>query len=369
MSRFGAGTLIAIIVTGLILLGLVILASASGSFSAEASNVFYKQIIWLALGVIAALFASKVDLFRMRKWVPYFGLFTVFLLIMVLIPGVGVRVNGSMRWFGVGFVRIQPSELAKLALVFALAYYLSYFQRDLRSFRKGFVIPVALIALPCMLIILEPDFGTAFLCGAIGFMLLFLAGARLSYLLPTLFSGVLVFAVAIMLDPIRLKRITSFLNVEGNKNDGAYQLWQGILAFGAGGLDGVGLGNGRQQLHFLPEAHTDFILSIIGEELGLFFTLGTALAFLAIFIIGLGQLRKAPELFTFTLGAGSLLFIVLQGLLNMGVVVGLLPTKGMGLPFISYGGASLFIMLVFVGILINCFRTWNTQPSIKAKEL
>jgi len=151
--------------------------------------------------------------------------------------------------------------------------------------------------------------------------------------------------------------------------DGAYQLWQGMLAFAAGGIEGVGLGSGRQQMSFLPEAHTDFIFPIIGEELGLYFTTGVVLLFLTIFLVGFLILRQAPNLFYFSLVLGSLLCIVLQAFINIGVVTGLLPTKGMSLPFISYGGSNLILMFALIGILLNCLRTWSVKPLVKASEL
>jgi len=203
----------------------------------------------------------------------------------------------------------------------------------------------------------------------VGLGLLFLSGARLIYLLPSLFGAVFLFSVAVFFDPIRLKRITAFLDLEGNKSDGAYQLWQGILAFGAGGLYGEGLGQGRQQMAFLPEAHNDFIFPVIGEELGFFFTAGIAILFLMIFIVGYISLKNAPTLYHFILVAGALFFIVFQALINMGVVTGLLPTKGMSLPFISYGGSNLIVMYSFVGLILNVFRNWAKSPLPMAREL
>ncbi|MFI5205766.1 MAG: FtsW/RodA/SpoVE family cell cycle protein, partial [Candidatus Paceibacterales bacterium] len=178
-----------------------------------------------------------------------------------------------------------------------------------------------------------------------------------------------VFAGAILADPVRLKRITAFLDVEGNKFDSSYQLWQGMLAFAAGGVTGVGLGNGRQQLSFLPEAHNDFIFPVIGEELGLFFSSGVVILYGVIFFLGVKILRLAPNLFYFSLASGSLLCIIFQALINIGVVTGLLPTKGMSLPFISYGGTNLILVFVLIGVLLNCLRTWSKQPLDESREL
>jgi len=198
--------------------------------------------------------------------------------------------------------------------------------------------------------------------------MLFLAGLRLKFLIPTAVISLTLFSVAVYHDPIRLKRITSFLDVEGNRTDSAYQLWQGILAFGAGGIEGVGLGEGRQQMSFLPEAHTDFIFAIVGEELGFIFTAGVVVLFMTLFFIGFLQLNRAPNLYQYLLVVGALLFITFQALINIGVVTGCLPTKGMSLPFISYGGSNLVLMFTLTGIILNGFRSWDL-PILRSQRL
>jgi len=196
-----------------------------------------------------------------------------------------------------------------------------------------------------------------------------LAGARIVYLAPAMVGAIGLFSLMVYNDPVRLARITSFLHIQENISTGAYQLWQGILAFGAGGLWGVGLGNGRQQFSFLPEAHTDFIFAILAEELGLVATLSVVILFALIFLVVMLQLRRAPNMFQFLLGAGSLLFIVLQAVINIGVVTGCFPTKGMSLPFISYGGSNLVVVFIFTGLLLNLFRQWDKPIVSKAREL
>ena len=339
---------ILIAVSALTLLGLVVLFSASQSPQVESVGIFKRQIFLLILALGCGISVSFADLNKLKgstlTWI--IGGLAIIGLVCVLIPGLGVKVNGARRWLNVGITRLQISEFAKIGMVFVLAEYLSANQRVLHTFWKGFCIPCGIVGLFAGLIIVEPDFGTAFLCGIVGLTLLFLGGVRMRFLIPSITCALTLFAVAVWLDPVRLRRITSFLDVEAHKTDGAYQLWQGILAFAAGGVSGVGLGQGRQQLAFLPEAHTDFIFPIIGEELGWIFTVGVALAFLLIFLLGMRQLRFAPNLHQFTLGAGSLLFLTLQALINMGVVTGCLPTKGMSLPFISYGGANGELMKI-----------------------
>lgn len=366
--RVNLGLVLFFAVAGLTLLGLVVLASASRSFSQD-TLIFRKQFILLCVAMVMGVVTFCVNLEKLRNLSFLIGIGTLFCLILVLIPGLGVKVNGARRWLGSGTYRFQVSEFAKIALVYVLAHYLSINQRFIKNFVQGFFIPSVIIGVTCLLIILEPDFGTCFLCGCVGFGMLFIAGARLMYILPSLLGGVFLFLIAVLLNPVRLRRLTSFLDMEGNKSDGAYQLWQGILAFAAGGVEGVGLGNGRQQMAFLPEAHTDFIFPIIGEELGLYFTLGVVIFFFIIFIVGYKILCRIPDLFYALLVTGSLLCIVLQSVINIGVVTGLLPTKGMSLPFISYGGANLIVMFMFTGILLNALRVWSRGAKIKPSEL
>lgn len=360
---------IVICVTLLISVGLIILASASQSFNNQNSNLFNKQLISLVVAMIAGTIFALVDLEKIKRYAYWLAAGTIILLILVLIPGIGKTVNGAQRWLAIGPMRFQPSDAAKIALVLVMARYLSDNQRRLQHLIHGYITPCAIIGFCSGIILLEPDFGTAFLCGCVGFGMLFLAGARLLYILPTILGGVMLFAVAVMLDPIRLKRITAFLDVEGNKSDGAYQLWQGILAFGSGGLHGVGLGKGRQQMAFLPEAHNDFIFPVIGEELGFYFTAGIALLYLTLFVVGYMSLKKAPTLYQFLLVAGALFFVVFQSLINMGVVTGLLPTKGMSLPFISYGGSNLLVMCALIGIILNTVRGWGKLSIPSMREL
>lgn len=367
-SSVPSGMFLLVAACALTFLGLIALSSATQSFSGDA-HFFQRQIIWLMIALGAGVFAATIEWEELRKLSPYVAAISIISLLLVFIPGFGLEINGARRWVNLGFMNLQVSEIAKIGMIFVLADYLGRNQRELKTFLRGFFIPCVWIGGICFLILLEPDFGTAFLCGVVGYSMLFLAGVRLLYLIPSLVSALVLFSVAIYFDPVRLARITSFLNIEANKADGAYQLWQGILAFGAGGLGGVGLGNGRQQNYYLPESHTDFIAAIIGEELGLFFTVGMVFLFLGIFLIGIYNLRRAPNLFQFSLVLGALLFMILQAVINMGVVTGCLPTKGMSLPFISYGGSNLVLMFIFCGLMINAFRRWNRPPLERVREI
>ena len=351
----------------LTMIGLVMLFSAGVVRGAQA--LLTKQIIWLALSLLMGLYAAFMDLdwLRRKSWIV-FGL-CIIALILTLVPGIGVKVNGAQRWIGLGPLRIQPSEFAKIGLVIILAAYFSNRHREIKSFLYGFLVPSVVVGLCCGLIILQPDFGTCFLCGAVAATMMFQAGTSLRWLLPVAGLAVVAFSVLVYFDPVRIRRVTSFLDVEANANDSAYQLWQGMLAFGVGGLDGVGLGMGRQQMHFLPEAHTDFIFPVIGEELGLLVTAGIVISFLVLFASVFLRLRQAPRLYEYLLAMGAILFVTLQAIINMGVVTGSLLTKGMSLPFISYGGSNLMVTFVLLGFVINVLKSMNSPQSLRAREL
>ncbi len=346
-------------------LGLLVLMSAANN-SADPYLYLKKQAIWMALAFAACVAAAYMDLNLIKKFALPIAIFSMLLLIAVLVPQIGKEVNGSRRWIAIGSVVFQPSDIAKFSLVILLSKYVHDNQRRIKTFWKGFVFPFGILGVFCVFIILEPDFGTTALCAAVGLSIIFLAGVRLLYLLPAFGGAAMLFGVMVYLNPNRIQRLVNFLDFEGNKADGTYQLYQAILAFGTGGVEGVGLGQGRQQLSYLPEAHTDFIFALIGEQLGLIYTLLVALSFLLIFGFAMYKLRNAPNLFEFSMGIGAMMMIVLQALFNMCVVTGLVPTKGISLPFISYGGSNLVVMFAFTGILINCIRTWSKPTQIQA---
>jgi len=275
------------------------------------------------------------------------------------VPYLGIRVNGSRRWLGYGSLRLQVSEFGKLALVFCLAHYLALNQTRIGELTRGFLWPLVLIGAFAGLVLKETDMGTAALMVAVGFILLFLAGARWRYILPSVAAVMAAFAGIVALIPNRLERFMAFLDVEANKSGKSYQLYQSLVAFAAGGVDGAGLGQGRQQLNYLPEAQTDMILAIVGEELGLWFTLGVVVVFAIMFAAGLMHLRRAPNLFHFLLVTGCILLIALQAIINLGVVTGVFPTKGMSLPFMSAGLSNLTLMGLLLGVLLNTQRTWG----------
>jgi cell division protein FtsW len=343
---------------GLTFLGLTVLFSASISLKQDPYFYIDKQVLGVVLAAVLCFIASKINLDYARQASGWIAGVALVMLVLVLIPHLGVVVKGSRRWLGYGAARLQVSEFAKLAMVFCLAHYLALNQTRIGDFKRGYLYPLGIIGAFAGLILLEPDFGTAALALSVGLLLLFLAGAKWRYILPTIALSAGAFAVLVAHNANRLRRFTAFLDVEGNRQAGTYQLYQSLEAFAAGGTSGAGLGQGRQQINFLPEAHTDFIFAVIGEELGMWFTLAVVAVFAVMFVAGLAHLRRAPNLFHFLLAAGCLLLMCLQSIINLGVVTGVLPTKGMSLPFISAGLSNLLLMGLLVGILINTQRTW-----------
>ena len=351
--------IIVVCAIGLTILGLTILFSASASFKQGPYYYLNKQLFGVALAAVLCWVTSRVNLDYLRKYAWWMAGGFILMLVLVLIPGIGVWRTGARRWLGHGSLLLQVSEFAKLGLVFCLAHYLALNQSRLGEFKRGYVYPLAIIGVFALLVQREPDFGTAALMVAVGLVLLFLSGAKWRYIIPTVAMVVGLFSIAVAFNPNRLRRFLAFLDVEGNKQGGTYQLYQSLAAFASGGVDGVGLGQGRQQLSFLPEAHTDMIFAVVGEEMGLWFTLGVVIVFTVMFVAGLIHLRRAPNLFQFLLVAGCLLMICLQAIINLGVVTGVFPTKGMSLPFISAGLSNLLLMGLLLGVLLNTQRTWG----------
>jgi cell division protein FtsW len=361
---------ILVCVAALVAIGLAVLFSASSTAKGGPTAYLYKQLIFLALAIGAGWLVDRTDLEQLRRFSWVAAAAALAGLVVVLVPHLGITVKGSRRWLGIGGLRLQVSEFAKLAMVFSLSHYLAINQNRLHDFWKGFAIPCAWTGFFAVLILLEPDFGSAFLTAAIGVVLIYLAGARLRFVLPSISVALVGFAALVLHNPNRLRRITSFMDVGANRSEGAYQLWQALLAFAAGGVEGVGLGNGRQQNYYMPEPHTDFIFAVLGEELGLIFTLLVVGLFVTIFIAGLRHVRRAPNLFQFLLVTGCLLLISLQAIINLAVVTGMIPTKGMSLPFISAGGSNLVLMGLLVGVFINTARTWERpRPLVRPRAL
>lgn len=351
--RFAVTTL-ASCVAALLALGLVMLYSSS--MSQVGAHYLMLQLIWCAFGFVLCVAATTLDYQLLRKFAWPIFLLALLLLVAVLVPHIGRKINGARRWFDFHGMRFQPSEFAKIALVIVLAWYGHHCQRQMNTWNRGVVLPGVLIALVLGLVFVEPDRGTTILLATVSGTMLLLAGARWKYIVPPILLGVVALGVSILFDPMRLRRIFSWWDLEQHKDGVGYQAYQAMIALGSGGWTGLGLGNGRQKLGFVPEDHTDFILSIIGEELGLIATLFILLAFVIIVICGFYIALNAREPFGFLLGSGITLLIGLQAAINIGVVTSALPNKGLPLPFISYGGSNLMAMLTCVGILFSIAR-------------
>jgi cell division protein FtsW len=291
-------------------------------------------------------------------------LLALVLLVLVFVPHVGLKIKGARRWLGYGPARLQSSEFAKLALIIALAWYGERYLRQMQTWRRGVAIPGVLIVAVVGLIFVEPDRGTAVLLAGVSGAMLLLAGVRWRYILPPLLVALGGLGVSLGQDQMRIKRILSWLYLEEHKNGVGYQAYQAMLALGAGGWTGLGLGNGRQKLGYVPENHTDFILSVIGEELGLVASLLVVVTFVGIVLCGLFIARNARDTFGLLLGAGISLLIGLQAFINIGVVTSALPNKGLPLPFVSYGGSNLLIMLTSVGLLLSIARHTRVGDSL-----
>ena len=344
------------IVLLLLALGIIMLASASfvkaDDVHTDPSYFLKRQLIFLAAALAAGAIAAKVDYHVWQKyWIPV-AIFSAALLLIVLIPHVGFKIGGSRRWLKIGGFSFQPSELAKLATVLMLSAWMTEIGRKASLIREGIVKPGAMLAVMLALVFAEPDFGTTVLIAVVGFSLLYVGGARAGVLAIVGTVGVVGFAVAVMHDPVRMGRILAFLMPE-RYPAAAYQLKQSVGAFVLGGVGGSGLGLSIQKHFFLPEAHTDFILAIIGEELGLTVSVLVVLLFAGILAAGLMIAFQARDLFGRLLATGLTLMTVVQAAINVGVVTGCLPTKGLPLPFISYGGSSLLMSMIGIGVLVN----------------
>jgi cell division protein FtsW len=344
----------------LLTLGIVMLASTSVELAqARYHNPNYfliRQGLWLVVALIGAVAAARLDYHGYQWAAPPLLLFSIALLAMTVIPGVGIEVNGSRRWLRAGALTFQPSELAKPAAVLWLAWWLRRSRRHVETAMYGLILPALPLAVMLGLIFIEPDFGTTLLIALVAGLVLFAGGARLGHLLIAAALGFSAFALAIFQDPVRMRRILSFLDVEKYAQKEGFQLMQALLAFVAGGGAGAGLGQGLQKRFYLPEAHTDFIFAIIGEELGIVGTLSVLLLFLTLFVCGMRIAYGAPDFFGRLIAYGLTIMITLQALINIGVVTGCLPTKGLALPFISYGGSNLLVNGIMVGILVNIAR-------------
>lgn len=339
----------------LLALGLVMVFSASATMSETRYGSAYlflrKQIVWDMLSFGALFYCMKLDYHRWQKISLALLLLAFVLLVLVLV--IGPVVKGARRWIPLGFMNIQPSEVAKIAIIIWMADFLDRHRSQILDLRKGFLPPLIVLGLMCGLILKEPDLGTPMLLGTTGLILLFLSGASSMHLLGTLGVSTLPLYYELFHVGYRYRRLMSFLNPWADSSGTGYQLTQSLLAFGSGGLFGKGLGASQLKLLYLPDPHTDFIFPVIGEELGFIGAIGVVLLFVFWGLRGWQVAKRAPDLFGQLLAAGITCWVLIQATINMGVSCGLLPTKGLPLPFVSFGGSSLIITMSAVGILLN----------------
>lgn len=313
-----------------------------------------KQLIWVALSLGVMFFLYHFDYARLGKLSHWILAAVIALLALVLV--MGVTVNGARRWLRFGPFTLQPSELAKLALVIFMARFLSEHKDKVKSFVRGFLPVLSILSGTLILIILEPDFGSTVIIGAIVFIIWFIAGVRIVHLSSLFLSSIPCAVVAILVNPYRVRRILAFLNPWEHALGSGYQVIQSQIAVGSGGLAGLGLGCGLQKYHFLAEAHTDFIFAIVGEELGFVGSSLLVLLFAALLILVVSVALRATDYYTGLLASGIITMICLSAAVNFWVVLGMLPPKGLALPFISYGGSSLLVNMAGIGILMNISR-------------
>jgi cell division protein FtsW len=366
-------------VAGLITVGLVMLYS-TGAFAADSHgdqfSFLKKQGFWLAVGFIFSIFFALLDYHWLeRSWYLFFAM-ALALLALCFIRPVGMRINGSWRWIHFGSLTFQPSELAKLAAIIFVAWWFTRFETKSKGFLSGLVFPIAVVATLLVLIVMETDLGTTLLIAGTVFVMMFVAGASPKYLGPMVLAGVASILVIAWHISERQGRLLAFLHPEQYQEKEGHQQWMGLIAFGSGGVEGLGLGNGRQKMLYLPYAHTDFIFPVIGEELGLRVTLGIVFGYLLIVTCGILIALHAKDRFGMLLGMGCTSILGLQAAINIGVTTSLLPNKGLPLPFISYGGSNLFFCLVCIGILINIYRqgkdddrTATTQMMVRVRRV
>lgn len=341
-------------------LGLLMVASTSIVVSerqfGEPFHFLTRQLIFLLVGLSGAVIIFRTNLEILQKYSTSFLLLSLLLLIIVLIHGMGREVNGSMRWLGLGLFGIQPSEFAKIAVIIYLAGYLVRREKEVRTQLSGFLKPLLLLAVVCLLLLREPDFGAATVILITSLGVLFLAGVRLWQFALLLAIVVVMFAGLAIASPYRLLRLTTFLNPWASQFDSGYQLTQSLIAFGRGGWFGLGLGDSVQKLFYLPEAHTDFLFAVLTEELGLVGGL-IVIGLFAIIVIRSLQIARRNylegRLFPAYLAYGFSLEIALQVMINIGVNTGVLPTKGLTLPLMSYGGSSLLMMCALIAMLLR----------------
>jgi cell division protein FtsW len=347
----------------LLLVGIVMVTSASMSIAArDLADPFYfmeRQFIFAMAGILFAWVVTRVPTELWERYSLVLLMLGLLLLVLVLIPGLGARVNGARRWLRIGILNFQVSELAKVLVLTWLCSYCVRKRAELETTLPGLVKPFGLLAVTAVLLLIEPDFGAASVLFATGFAVLFVAGARLRYVALLVTTAVLAFALLALTSPYRLKRLMAFLHPFDDPFNGGFQLTQSLIAIGRGSLFGVGLGSSVQKLFYLPEAHTDFVFAVLAEELGLVGVIGVIALFVALVwrAFHVSKLAAAAGMrFQSYLALAFGVWLGLQAIVNIGVNMGVLPTKGLTLPLLSYGRSSLLVSLAWLGVVLRIYH-------------
>jgi cell division protein FtsW len=336
-------------------LGLVMISSTSAPF-ADSSSQLKRQLIWFVAGLISFGVVGWVDYRVWRPWAWVLFGSSLLLLALVFVPGIGSRVKGASRWLNLFGFKIQPSEFLRLSVVMMLAHGLAKHQAKIREWKWGFIWPLCILVIPLVMLRMEPDLGTMLLLILTTLIMMYISGARVWPILGAGTVGMTSFVMMMWMLPERRARVLAFLNPEEHKDGKFFQIWQGILAFGSGGLQGLGLGNSRQKAGFVPESTTDSIFPIIGEELGFYITAAVVIAYIVILLCAIWISMNSQDAFGMLLGFGLIFGLTLQALINIGTVTGSIPPKGMPLPFVSYGGSNLMISYIVIGFLLSIQR-------------
>src|SRR5213595_1022604 len=357
-------------VLGLLVIGIVMLFSTSAFARDSHGDVYFfikRQAMWVGIGLVVCILGALVDYhFWRRTWWLWFVL-ALAALALCYVPHIGMRLNGSRRWVGWGPVTFQPSELGKLAAIFFLAAWFARYEKPQSNVLFGLILPLAIISLPAGLVLGEVDLGTTALIGTTAFVVMFVAGANLLWLGAVSLTGLGALLIVATRISERMGRLSAFLHPQHFKEDAGLQQMQALIAWGSGGMEGLGLGNGRQKMLYLPYAHTDFIFPMIGEELGLRISLVVVFLFVVVIVCGIVIALHAKDRFGLLAASGVVCLLALQAAVNIGVTTSLLPNKGLPLPFISYGGSNLVACLFGVGLLLNIYRQAVLEPANKKR--
>jgi cell division protein FtsW len=357
MKRNPPDLILLAVTLAILALGVIIVSSASAPEAlrlTEGANVFHfglRQLLFAIVGLGLMFLMMKFPYCHLKKFSIWLGISSIFFLVLVLF--VAKDVKGAHRWLNLGFTNFQPSEYAKLSIILILAHYLAAIKREINNFVLGVGIPLVFVAIISLLVLLEPDLGTTIVIFLTVMLMLYVAGARLPHLVGVSLFGALTVVMLVLLEPYRAKRLVAFLDPWKDPQGDGWQIIQSLYALGSGGPFGMGLGMGRQKFNYLPEAHTDYIFSILGEELGLIGTITVLVLFFLIAWRGFKIALTVKDNYGRILAAGITASLVAQALLNIAVVTSSIPVTGITLPFLSYGGSSLLICLVSVGILLN----------------